>query len=160
MKDDKDLNAGASVPTGVFDLDPTAKPAEDQKAAAAPTKPERAAPEILEANPSQATTKARYAIMLDEAHDSTDMSDVGVGVNGRWYVYKRGEPVECPPEVLEVLDHAIYFRSVAIIDERTGLPNGLAEPKKIRRYPYQKFYQTIDAYGVRVRELPKAENDG
>lgn len=151
MQDGKELNAGAGIPDGVYDVANADAKALEVQARAAPIK--------LEANPSQASTKERWAIMLDEAHDSTDMSEVFAACNGRGYTYKRGVPVEVPPEILEIFDHAIYFRSVAILDDRTGLPNGLAEPKKIRRYPYTKFYMTINAYGDRVRELPKVETE-
>lgn len=141
MNEVEQANAGASIPSGVFDV-------------ATPATPEGRKAVRRVAGPSTASTPLRWAIMLDESQGSVEAQDVGIGVNGRWYVYKRGAPIECPPEVLEALDHAIYYRAVAVVDERTGLPNGLGEPKKIRRYPYQKFYITINEFGERVRELP------
>jgi len=48
---------------------------------------------------SKASTKARYAITIEEGHEQHDSPDVFVGVNGRSYQIKRGERVEVPPEV-------------------------------------------------------------
>jgi len=106
---------------------------------------------------NHSATKERWAIVIDEAHDSTDTQDVFVQVNGRAYRMQRGVVVNVPKEVMEALDHAIYYVTKAVIDPITGLPNGMGEPKKVRRFPYQKFYQTIDKTGARIADDPVVE---
>lgn len=101
------------------------------------------------ANVSRASTKERWAIIVDESPDATDLSFVPVGVNGRVYQITRGRVVEVPPEVLVVLNHAVLDKSFTKVDSVTGMPNG-ADVRKVRRFPYQKLGKAVDAEGNRV----------
>ena len=55
-----------------------------------------------------------------------------LSVNGRGYMIRPGEPVDVPPGVLEVLDHAIM--SQPIVDPASQQITGYRER---RRYPYR-----------------------
>lgn len=68
-------------------------------------------------------------IIIDETRDSTEMQNVPVGVNGRMWIIKRGEEVEVPLEVLEVLDHAVVEKTVK-------LEGGAEVTKKVKRFNY------------------------
>lgn len=101
-------------------------------------------------NANRASSKERWAIIVDEGNDATELSFVPVGVNGRVYQIQRGRVVEVPIEVLGVLDHAILDRAVATVDSVTGMPNG-STTRKVRRFPYQKLGKAIDIEGTRVQ---------
>lgn len=101
-------------------------------------------------NANRASSKERWAIIIDEGNDSTELSFVPVGVNGRVYQIQRGRVVEVPIEVLGVLDHAILEKAVTTVDNVTGMPNG-SNTRKVRRFPYQKLGKAIDITGTRVQ---------
>jgi len=110
------------------------------------------APELVipGANASRASSKERWAIIVDEGNDATELSFVPVGVNGRVYQITRGRVVEVPLEVLGVLDHAILDKAITTVDSATGMPNG-SVTRKVRRFPYQKLGKAIDSDGKRVQ---------
>lgn len=60
------------------------------------------------------------------AEDEQDRQPAFVGVNGKSYRIRRGEPVQVPPEVVEVLQHA----KQAITNPRTG------DIKYVPTYPW------------------------
>jgi hypothetical protein len=101
-------------------------------------------------NASRASSKERWAIILDEGNDANELSFQPVGVNGRVYQITRGRVVEVPIEVLGVLDHAVLDKSITTADSATGMPNG-STTRKVRRFPYQKLGKAIDIDGVRVQ---------
>lgn len=61
------------------------------------------------------------------AEDEKDQQPAFVGVNGKSYRIRRGEPVSVPPQVVEVLKHAQQI----ITNPKTG------ESKAVPTYPYR-----------------------
>jgi hypothetical protein len=102
------------------------------------------------AGASNASSKERFGIIIDEGHDQNDISEVPVQVNGRAYQIKRGQYVEVPIEVISVLKDAVIDRSIAQFDA-TGMPAGI-KVRPSRRFPFQEFGMAINAQGERVRE--------
>jgi hypothetical protein len=105
------------------------------------------------ANESHASSKVRYAIVIDEARDPNEINPVFVSPNGRAYHIKRGVVVEVPREVVNVLNDAVEDRAVPRSDAQ-GMPNGF-DVRKARRFPFQNYGMVVDAEGKRIeRELP------
>lgn len=100
------------------------------------------------ASVSHATTKARYAIIVDEGRDQHDEPGVFVSVNGRAYQLKRGVTCEVPPEILEALDHAVIDKHIPVTDAN-GMPNGTIT-RASRRFPYQNRGKVVDENGERI----------
>lgn len=121
--------AGAGVSDAVLEIDDDA-----------------AEPTRQTANESRASTKERWRIIIDEAQDPQELTRVFVGCNGRGYWLQRGVPVDVPPEVIEILDHAVINRAIPIIDERTGLPNGV-ETREAKRFPFRVLGKVVDKFG-------------
>ncbi len=61
------------------------------------------------------------------AEDEQDTQPAFVGVNGRSYRIRRGEPVAVPPEVVAVLNDA----QQVVVNAKTG------QSKKIPTYPFR-----------------------
>ena len=57
------------------------------------------------------TGKVKIRLFKDNARYQ---NDVFVGVNGRSYMIRRGEEVEVPPEVAEVLEHSAAQDAAAL----------------------------------------------
>lgn len=74
-------------------------------------------------------TKHTKRIIL--AEDATNNQPVYVGYNGISYRIRRGEPVDVPAPLVEILDHAM--QSVPVRD-RDGRIDGW---KKVHAYPFQ-----------------------
>lgn len=129
--------------------------AEDSKTKLEPSeKPKRGTATV-----SSASTKARYAIILEEARDQSDNPVVDVGVNGRVYRMNRGVVCEVPPEVIGVLKNAVIGHGSSNVDE-TGLDKGVRY-RSSRRFPYRVLGKAIDENGVRIEtfenETPEYE---
>lgn len=66
----------------------------------------------------------RIKIILEE-HDSIPPTGQYVGVNGKGYLIRPGEPVEVPASVVEVLNNAVQSKpirdGVRIVGYRDGL---------------------------------------
>lgn len=109
------------------------------------------------ANESQASSPARWGITIDPAREKNEIDPVFTSVNGRAYTMKRGQYVEVPREVVEVLNHAVQTITVAKFDDR-GMPNG-GESHNARRFPYRMHGKAIDETGKRLLPEggPKAE---
>jgi len=152
------LNAGAGVPdeliAGAPDdaaaLHARIRELEAANAAlrVAPTAPAESEEKGL-ATASSASTKERYAIIIEEGTEANALKSVPVQVNGRAYQIERGRRVEVPPEVIGVLENAVVDKSIAVEDERTGLPNGLIV-RPMRRFPFQNLGKVVDADGNRI----------
>lgn len=99
------------------------------------------------ANESTAASKERFAIIVEEGRDENDMNPIYVGVNGRGYSIRRGEVVEVPAEVMNVLNDAVEVRSIPV--ERNGQPAGITT-REARRFPYRNFGKVVDADGKRL----------
>lgn len=109
-----------------------------------------------EANSSRASTKARWAIVIEEARDSTETTYVDVGANGRAYRMQRGVVVDVPPEVIGVLKDAVVGRAVPIVNEQ-GISAGVTY-RNGRRFPFRILGRSVDAQGVRIKTFT-AERD-
>lgn len=105
--------------------------------------------EVGVATASSASTKERYAIIIEEGAEANAIKRVPVQVNGRAYLIERGKRVEVPPEVVHVLEDAVVDKSIPVEDERTGLPNGIVV-RPTRRFPFQNLGKVVDADGNRL----------
>lgn len=97
------------------------------------------------ANESHASSKERWAIVIDEARDANEIDPVFVGANGRGYLLKRGQAVKVPREVVSVLSDAVEDRAVPKFDTR-GNPIGL-DIRRARRFPFTNLGLAVDAAG-------------
>jgi hypothetical protein len=97
------------------------------------------------ANQSQASSKERWAIVIDEGHSETENHDVFVQVNGRAYLIQRGLVVHVPPEVVSVLKDAVVGVSRQEYDE-FGRPKGISV-RNAPRHPYRVIGKVIDKDG-------------
>ena len=100
---------------------------------------------LQSANESHASSKERFAIVIDEARDANEIDPVYVGANGRGYHIKRGQVVKVPREVVSVLTDAVEDRAVPRFDAR-GNPTGL-DVRRARRFPFTNLGLAIDAAG-------------
>lgn len=100
------------------------------------------------ANQSQASSKERWAIVIDEGHSETENHDVFVQVNGRAYLIQRGLVVNVPPEVVSVLKDAVVGVSRQEYDE-FGRPKGISV-RNAPRHPYRVIGMVIDKDGKPV----------
>lgn len=152
------LNEGAGVPEALLagDSDDSEALRARIRALEADNAALRAAPvadehpmEVGVATASGSATKERYAILIEEGTEANSIQSVPVQVNGRAYLIKRGTVVEVPPEVIGVLENAVVNKTIAVEDERTGLPNGhIVRP--MRRFPFQNLGKVVDANGNRL----------
>ena len=78
--------------------------------------------------PNAAATRR---ILLEES-ESIPPTGLFVGVNGRGFLIRPGEPVDVPLSVIEVLDHAVM--STPQMDPSTQQVTGYRERM---RYPYR-----------------------
>lgn len=152
------LNEGAGIPEELIGID--ASEAEALKARIreleASNKELRAASvdpepsdEVGVASSSGASTKARFAIIVEEGTEANAIQAVPVQVNGRAYLIARGKRVEVPPEVVGVLENAVVDKSISNTDPVTGLPSGITV-RPMRRFPFQNLGLAIDAAGNRL----------
>jgi|ERR1043166_3747713 hypothetical protein len=90
-----------------------------------------AAEEKVEAKVAPVGMPKTVKIMLE---DSENMPPTGcpVAINGYAYIIRPGEVVDVPPNVIEVLDHAVM--SVAITDPQTKRVIGYRDRL---RFPYR-----------------------
>ena len=100
------------------------------------------------ANQSQASSKERWAIVIDEANSETENHEVFVQVNGRAYQIQRGQEVHVPPEVIDVLKNAVIGRSQQMFDE-FGRPKGI-QVREAPRHPFRIIRQVCDKDGKPV----------
>lgn len=108
-------------PTPDAAADVTDEPvAEVKKASTAPKKTAPAKPKTVR-------------IQLEE-NDSIPPTGLYLGHNGRGYLISAGEPVDVPPHILEILDHAI--ESIPRLDPRT---QGVIGYRNKMRYPYRRI---------------------
>lgn len=101
------------------------------------------------ANVSRASSKTRFAIMVEEGNQQDDEPGVFVQCNGRSYQILRGQRAEVPPEVVEILEHAVVERHIPIKDEHGQTKGTTIRPS--RRFPFQNFGRVIDENGVRLQ---------
>ena len=154
----QELNAGAGVPFELVETD-----ADEAEALKARIRELEAANAALRATPadaegdkevgvataSSAASKERYAIIVEEGTEANSDKTITPQVNGRAYQIERGKRVEVPFEVVHVLENAVINKTIAVEDERTGLPNGhIVRP--MRRFPFQNLGKVIDANGNRI----------
>jgi hypothetical protein len=79
------------------------------------------------------TLPRRVRIMLEE-NDNIPPTGQFFGVNGRTYMLRPGVPVDVPPELVDVLDHAI--ESVPVLESGTKRVIG---HRSKHRYPYRRM---------------------
>lgn len=165
-KDSKSVNAGALAgipadgPSEVDELRAKLAAAEKENAEhrariAEQLKDNHAGPGV--ANESRATSKERWAIVVEEGRDENEINPVYVAVNGRGYSLKRGEVVNVPREVISVLDNAIELRATPIMGEN-GVVSGY-RTREARRFPYRNYGKSRDANGNELKVvLPEARD--
>ncbi len=119
--------------------------AAEARAAAAETAAEEAAASAASATMSQASSKERWAIVIDEASSETENHEVFVQVNGRAYQIQRGVVVHVPPEVVNVLRDAVVGVSRQEFDE-FGRPKGISV-RNAPRHPFRVIKKVTDKDG-------------
>lgn len=110
---------------------------------------QRAAESPGTATMSQASSKERWAIVIDEAHSETENQEVFVQVNGRAYQIQRGVTVHVPPEVVGVLKDAVVGVSRQEHDD-FGRPKGITV-RNAPRFPFRVIGKVIDKDGNPVK---------
>ena len=99
-------------------------------------------------NESQASSPERWRIVIEEGREKHAARNQFIGVNGRGYYIRRGVEVDVPPEVIEVLKHAVEIRSISITNEMGMVID--TEEREIRRFPYSVIGKAIDSSGKRL----------
>jgi hypothetical protein len=72
-------------------------------------------------------------ILVDESEGEANF--VFVGVNGKHYQIQRGVEVDVPPNVIEVLSHAVATRLVSVVNPVTGAREMVQ--RSFLRYPFR-----------------------
>lgn len=102
-----------------------------EDAAEAEVKPVKKAPPKKRAS-RQTKPKDTVRIQLEE-NDDIPPTGLYVGLNGRGYLIRTGEPVDVPKPIVEILDNAVM--STPVIDPSTRQVVGY---KNRMRYPYTR----------------------
>lgn len=138
-----DVNEAVRILTQKLAESEAARKAAEDKAAAAEEKVA-----AVSANQSQASSKERWAIVIDEANSETENHEVFVQVNGRAYQIQRGTEVHVPPEVISVLKDAVIGRSQQMFDE-FGRPKGI-QVREAPRHPFRIVRKVCDKDGTPI----------
>jgi len=85
------------------------------------------------AQPAAVTTMPKRVRIILEDNPNIPPTGQFFGVNGRTYILQSGVPADVPPELIDVLDHAI--ESVPVKDDRTQQVIG---HRQKHRYPYRR----------------------
>jgi len=82
---------------------------------------------------TEETQKEKRVKIIIQQSD-TDSADVFVGVNGRPYLIQRGEGVEVPEHIVEVLRNAKKTVHTTKVDRQTG--ETTLEAREVLSYPF------------------------
>ena len=85
------------------------------------------------AQPAAVTTMPKRVRIILEDNPNIPPTGQFFGVNGRTYILQSGVPADVPPELIDVLDHAI--ESVPILNPTTMKMEGMRQK---HRYPYRR----------------------
>lgn len=138
-----DVNEAVRILTQKLAESEAARKAAEDKAVAAEQKIA-----AIDANQSQASSKERWAIVIEEANSETENQEVFVQVNGRAYQIQRGLEVHVPPEVIDVLRNAVIGRSQQTYDE-FGRPKGI-QVRDAPRHPFRIVRKVCDKDGTPI----------
>lgn len=106
----------------------------DKFQAGIPVEPKEVRDTRRHATVSNASTKDRVTININESDDPKDLNEVLVQVNGRAYQIQRGKDVAIPPEVVQALENAVIDRAIPNVDEQGQVRGFTLRPTK--RFPF------------------------
>ncbi len=95
-------------------------------------KPARAARKPKTVASANADGRKGWVKIVLEDNDNVPPTGLPLGCNGRFFFLRTGEPAEVPPEVLEILNHAVA--SVPVVDPDT---QKIVAMRDRMRYPYR-----------------------
>ena len=75
-----------------------------------------------------ATKPSRVKVIFHNQDGDLGKGDIFVSVNGYAYQIKRNEPVDLPPEVIEVIDNAVITHMERV--------DGVDTTRDLQRFPY------------------------
>jgi len=88
----------------------------------------------VEENTQDAAPQKEKRVKIIIQQSDTDGQDVFVGVNGRPYLIQRGEEVEVPEHIVEVLRNAKRTVHTTVVDRQTGETS--LESREVLAYPF------------------------
>jgi hypothetical protein len=89
--------------------------------------------DAADAAPPVAAAVAKRVRIILEDNPNIPPNGQFFGVNGRTYMLQTGVPVDVPPELIDVLDHAV--ETVPVVDNLTKRVIG---HRSKHRYPYRR----------------------
>jgi len=75
-----------------------------------------------------ANKPSRVKVIFHNQDGDLGKGDIFVSVNGYAYQIKRNEPVDLPPEVIEVIDNAVITHTERV--------DGVDQTRDLQRFPY------------------------
>lgn len=95
--------------------------------------------EEVRKKPPVGAFRKHVRIILEE-NENIPPTGLFLGVNGRGYILRPGEPVLVPPALIEVLNNAV--ESKPVIDPTTRRPVSYRDSM---RYPYREVREPVAA---------------
>lgn len=93
---------------------------------------------------SNASTKARWRVVVARAADPREGSEIKVGVNGRIYQVQRGVAVDLPPEAVLALADAVMSTAIRNADDQ------IVGWHDAPRLPFQILGQSVSEDGTKL----------
>jgi len=106
-------------------------------------------------------SEKHYWIEIPRRSPEDTEPDVFVGAAGVSYIIQKDVPVAVPQSVLNVLDNAVIYSHVPIVDEARGVK--YVKKVKYKRYPYSRLSdatpEEVAQFRAKAEEIRKANDD-
>ena len=106
-------------------------------------------------------SEKHYWIEIPRRSPEDTEPDVFVGAAGVSYIIQKDVPVPVPQSVLNVLDNAVIYSHVPIVDEARGVK--YVKKVKYKRYPYSRLSdatpEEVAQFRAKAEEIRKANDD-